>query len=469
MSPYDQHPDVLSPSDLIAPNHSSGAFLVLPTAKTMVSILSKHVRAYGLYLLYLAFPVLIAVACWSFLKTDVYRREAYRIISEVNEVQWRAAQIREKTVSAMGWTRLAQETGKSDYLQPLKRDTIFLAANIQALVSQDYAAHILPQDDIDHLNRMLALVNYTIKPQLSEGADYGKILSEFDTIWTYVVPITSSAASLGRTFKRTADLDQQAFRNSFLLASASAMAIAIMIFLILRNRSQARFDSHVRHFALLFSHMTYTRINSLHAYVHDTLNHTSVPDFTRLNKARQRTTDLSIVNDWLARIAYPKYDPDGTPIVSLDTVLMDVCKPDGSIISPTVISGGVARQSLVPQAQFFLMLQELVRNAKDAVADRDLPEICVRANVKTGLFFDKYLVVSVEDNGVGMSPDHLKKATTPFFSSKGESRRNSGLGLTGCARLVETMHGRLFIESKLDKGTTVTISFPIRSLKNFIR
>jgi signal transduction histidine kinase len=369
----------------------------------------------------------------------------------------------------MGWARLAQETGKSDYLQRIKRDTNFLAANIEDLVSQDYAAHILPQEDIDHLKTMLDLVNHKIKPQLSGGADYDNILSEFNTVWTNVVPITSTAASLGRTFKRTADLDQQAFRNSFLLALALAMAIAVMIFLILRNRSQARFDSHVRHFALLFSHMTYTRINSLHTYVHDTLNHTSVPDFTRLSKARQRTTDLAIVNDWLARIAYPKYDPDGTPIVSLDTILMDVCKPDGSTISPTVISDGMARQSLVPHAQFFLMLQELVRNAKDAVADKDMPEIYVRANVRTGLFFRKYLVVSVEDNGVGMSPDHLKKATTPFFSSKGESRRNSGLGLTGCARLVETMHGRLAIESRLDKGTTVTMSFPLRGLKNFIR
>ena len=442
---------------------------MLPTAKTVVSILSKHARAYGLYLLYLAVPVFIAVACWSFLQTDIYRREAYRIISEVNEVQWRASQIREKTVSAMGWARLAQETGKNDYLQRIRRDTNFLAANIEDLVSQDYAAHILPQEDIDHLKTMLDLVNHTIKPQLSEGADYGNILAEFNTVWTNVVPITSTAASLGRTFKRTADLDQQAFRNSFLLALALAMAIAVMIFLILRNRSQARFDSHVRHFALLFSHMTYTRIKSLHTYVHDTLNHTSVPDFTRLSKARQRTTDLSIVNDWLARIAYPKYDPDGTPIVSLDTILRDVCASDGSTISPTAISDGLARQSLVPHAQFFLMLQELVRNAKDAVADKDMPEIYVRANVRTGLVFRKYLVMSVKDNGVGMSPDHLKKATAPFFSSKGESRRNSGLGLTGCARLVETMHGSLTIESKVDKGTTVTISFPTRSLKNFIR
>jgi signal transduction histidine kinase len=441
---------------------------ILPTSKILVRILSRNVRAYGLHLLYLAFPVFIAVACWSFLQTDKYRREAYTIISEVNEVQWRASQIREKTVSVMGWARLAQATGKNDYLQRIKRETSFLIANIQDLVSQDYAAYILPPEDIDHLNSMLDLVNNTIKPQLSEGADYAKIVSEFNTVWTNVVPITSSAASLGRTYKRTADLDQQAFRNSSVLALVLAMAIAVMIFFILRNRSQARFDSHVRHFALLFAHMTHTRINALHMYVHDTLNHTSPPDFKSLSMARQKTADLAVVNEWLTRIAYPKYDPDGTPIVSLDTILMDVCKPNGSTISLTVISDGIARQSLVPHAQFFLMLQELVRNAKDAVADRELPEIHVRANVRT-LFFRRYLVVSVEDNGVGMSPDHVKRATTPFFSSKGEARRNSGLGLTGCARLIETMNGKLSIESKLDRGTTVTISCPSRSLNNFIR
>ena len=442
---------------------------MLPTLKTVVSIWSKHARAYGRYFLYLAFPVFIAIACWSFLQTDIYRREAYRIISEVNEVHWRASQIREKTVSAMGWARLAQATGNSDHMQRIKREMTFLAANIEDLVSQEYAANILPQEDIEHLKAMLNLVNYTIKAQLSDGADYENILSELNTVWTNVVPITSTAASLGRTFKRTADLDQQAFRNSFLLALASAMAIAVLIFLILRSRSQTRFDSHVRHFALLFSHMTYTRINSLHTYVHDTLNPTSYPNAARLSMARQRTTDLSIVNDWLARIAYPIYDPDGTPIVLLDTILMDVCKSDGNAISPTVVSDGAAHQSLVPHGQFFLMLQELVRNAKDAVAEREMPEIAVRTKLKTGLFCRKYLVVAVEDNGIGMSADHIRKATTPFFSSKGESRRNSGLGLTGCARLVETMHGRLSIESKLDKGTIVTICLPISSLKKFIR
>lgn len=434
----------------------------------MVSIVSKHIRRYGLYILYLAFPVFITVACWSIIQTDKYRQDAYRIISEVNEVQWRASQIREKTVSAMGWTRLAQETGNSDYLQRIKRETVFLATNIQDLVSQSYAGHVLLQEDIAHLNQMLELVNTKVEPQLIEGANFAKILSEYDTIWTHVVPITSSAASLGKIYKRTADLDQLAFRNSFLLAFAFATAIAVMIFFILRSRSQSRFDSHVRHFALLFSHMTYTRINSLHMYLHDTLNHTSFPDLTRLSKARQRTTDLAIVNDWLARIAYPKYDPDGTPIVSLETVLKDLSQSDGTSISPTIISDGLARHSLIPHAQFHLMIQELVRNAKDAVADKETPEIIIRSSLRRGLFFHEDLVISVEDNGVGMSPDHIKKATTPFFSSKGEARRNSGLGLTGCSRLVETMKGKLSITSRIGEGTKVAIVCPTRSLKTFI-
>ena len=61
--------------------------------------------------------------------------------------------------------------------------------------------------------------------------------------------------------------------------------------------------------------------------------------------------------------------------------------------------------------------------------------------------------IVVEDNGIGMSEDFLKKATEPF---------TSGLGLAITAELVRLMEGQMRIESQPGKGTRISISVPVR-------
>lgn len=65
----------------------------------------------------------------------------------------------------------------------------------------------------------------------------------------------------------------------------------------------------------------------------------------------------------------------------------------------------------------------------------------------------------IQDNGIGMSKEFLKKAFEPFEQeTKGYSRMGTGLGLAITKQLVELMGGNIKIESALNKGTTVTIN-----------
>lgn len=65
----------------------------------------------------------------------------------------------------------------------------------------------------------------------------------------------------------------------------------------------------------------------------------------------------------------------------------------------------------------------------------------------------------IQDNGIGMSKEFLKKAFEPFEQeSKGYSRMGTGLGLAITKQLVELMGGTIKIDSALNKGTTVTIN-----------
>lgn len=77
---------------------------------------------------------------------------------------------------------------------------------------------------------------------------------------------------------------------------------------------------------------------------------------------------------------------------------------------------------------------------------------------------EQTLTVAVEDQGIGMSPEELKKITEPFYmADKSRSRKEGGvgLGLSLCASIAERHHAQLTFESALGKGTTVRISIPL--------
>jgi signal transduction histidine kinase len=63
----------------------------------------------------------------------------------------------------------------------------------------------------------------------------------------------------------------------------------------------------------------------------------------------------------------------------------------------------------------------------------------------------------VEDDGEGIAPEALPRVFDPAFST---TSSGSGLGLAIARRLVESWGGTIGLTSILDRGTTVTITFP---------
>jgi signal transduction histidine kinase len=97
----------------------------------------------------------------------------------------------------------------------------------------------------------------------------------------------------------------------------------------------------------------------------------------------------------------------------------------------------------------------VVRNALEAMTPENARlEINSRSSAS-----DESVVVSIRDNGAGMSPATLEHAMDPFFSDR-PAGRGRGLGLSHACRLVENNGGSLWIESVPDLGTTVHFSLP---------
>jgi len=68
-------------------------------------------------------------------------------------------------------------------------------------------------------------------------------------------------------------------------------------------------------------------------------------------------------------------------------------------------------------------------------------------------------VVTITDEGSGMTADVLRRAFDPFSSGR-EAGRGIGFGLPKAWRLVEINGGRLVVESKPQRGTRITVTLP---------
>jgi CheY-like chemotaxis protein len=99
----------------------------------------------------------------------------------------------------------------------------------------------------------------------------------------------------------------------------------------------------------------------------------------------------------------------------------------------------------------------LIMNAAQAFINSD-----ERKNtliIKTILEKD-YLRIEFIDNGSGISPEHMKKLFTPFFTTK-QSGVGVGLGLSISYAIIHDMGGEIFVNSKLNSGATFTITLPL--------
>ena len=78
---------------------------------------------------------------------------------------------------------------------------------------------------------------------------------------------------------------------------------------------------------------------------------------------------------------------------------------------------------------------------------------------------DNSLLVSIEDNGIGIAPEEKERIFTKFFRGANAIRletEGSGLGLFIVKNIVEAHGGNIWFESTQGKGTTFHFTIPLR-------
>ena len=73
---------------------------------------------------------------------------------------------------------------------------------------------------------------------------------------------------------------------------------------------------------------------------------------------------------------------------------------------------------------------------------------------------DNRVVFQVADDGPGISPDNISHLFDNFWQARKDDRRGVGLGLAIVKELVEAQGGKIWVESKVDHGSTFSFSLP---------
>jgi two-component system cell cycle sensor histidine kinase/response regulator CckA len=163
-------------------------------------------------------------------------------------------------------------------------------------------------------------------------------------------------------------------------------------------------------------------------------------------------------------LAFGRRDVSNPEVLQLNDVVSDLQKMLGRILGEhiRVVSNLCPTLGLIwaDVSQVEQIVVNLAVNARDAMPDGGT--LTIRTSMTDA---DRspdgreYVVLTVTDDGLGMSEEVKQRIFEPFFTTK-EVGRGTGLGLSTVYGIVHQSEGRITVDSEPGRGTTFTIMFP---------
>ncbi|MBR9764415.1 MAG: response regulator [Rhodobacteraceae bacterium] len=121
---------------------------------------------------------------------------------------------------------------------------------------------------------------------------------------------------------------------------------------------------------------------------------------------------------------------------------------------------GMLPQAFCDGPQITQLFQNLIANGLK-FSEADMPTVRIATHTgEEGLH-----VISVSDNGIGISPEYSEKIFEPFKRMH-TGYEGTGLGLATCRKIVTRHGGRIWCEPGRDEGTSFFFSLPDAALDN---
>ena len=157
----------------------------------------------------------------------------------------------------------------------------------------------------------------------------------------------------------------------------------------------------------------------------------------------------------------------GREEITLELVsLASLLDPAAEIVEPLARARNLHIEVMLPSNPVFVetdpvkVRQMIVNLLSNAVKFTDTGRIILTGDQK-----GDQLVISVQDTGIGISPEHFDRIFEPFWQVEQKATRRAGgtgLGLTVTKRLALLLGGDVSVTSTPGEGATFTICLPIR-------
>ena len=180
---------------------------------------------------------------------------------------------------------------------------------------------------------------------------------------------------------------------------------------------------------------------------------------------RRKLLDMSLsetvrVTDMLRKmLSFSKPDQEERTLVDINTILDEILllhekqlwEYSIKVVHSFGSNLGKIKASKNQLRQVFL---NLISNARDAMPEGGRLTITTEGD-------DYFIHITVADNGVGIKGEYLDLIFETFFTTKTDSVKGVGLGLSVCYGFIKDHGGDIKVESQLGEGTTFTVSLPV--------
>lgn len=166
-----------------------------------------------------------------------------------------------------------------------------------------------------------------------------------------------------------------------------------------------------------------------------------------------------IINDYLS---FAKPQTEEFELIDVSTHILQV----RNILAPYALMQKVEIKCEIKDNCFILAnpqkvnqcLINIVKNGIEAMTKGGTLTITCRPQQ------DRSIMIRIEDEGIGMSNEQIKRLGTPFYTLK---EKGTGLGLMVSYRIIQSFNGLIEVSSKPGKGTAFQITFPKVDLQQY--